>query len=53
MYLERKWFFKEQRTDLTIAKANFPENVLVYVNQRTISPVKGGHAIYLEFAIIG
>ena len=46
-------FFNEQRTDLTIAKANFPENTLVYVNQGRISPVKGGHPIYLEFVVIG
>ena len=26
-------FFKDQRTDLAIVKANFPENTLVYVNQ--------------------
>ena len=32
-------FFKEQRTDLTISKPNFPENTLCYVNQRSISPI--------------
>lgn len=46
-------FFKEHTTDLTITKANFPENTLVYVDQGTVSPVKVGHAIYLEFVIIG
>ena len=46
-------FFNEQRSDLTITKPNFPENTLVYVNQGSISTVKGGHAIYLEFEIIG
>ena len=40
-------FFMGQRTDMTIAKANFPENTLVYVNQESISPVKNGYAIYL------
>ena len=42
-------FFKDQRTDLTITKANFPENTLVYINNGTVSAVKGGHAIYLDF----
>ena len=42
-------FFKHQRTDLTITKANFPENTLVYINNGTVSAVKGGHAIYLDF----
>ena len=46
-------FFKEHTTDLTITKANFPENTLVYVDQGTVSPVKVGHTIYLEFVIIG
>lgn len=44
-------FFNDQRSDLTILKPNFPENTLVYVNQVTISAVKDGHAIYLEFVI--
>ena len=44
-------FFNDQRSDLTIPKPNFPENTLVYVSQVTISAVKGGHAIYLEFVI--
>ena len=42
-------FFKDQRTDLTNTKANFPENTLVYINNGTVSAVKGGHAIYLDF----
>ena len=46
-------FFNEQRSDLTIIKPNYPEKTLAYVNQGTISTVKGGHAIYLEFVIIG
>ena len=48
--MEGKWLF--QRTDLTIVKGNFPENTLEYVNNGTITPVKGGHAMYLEFAIL-
>lgn len=46
-------FFNDQRIDLTIPKPNFAENRLVYVNQGTISVVKGGYAIYLEFVING
>ena len=39
---------------MTIPKANFPENTLAYVNQGSVSLVKGGRqAIYLEFAFIG
>ena len=45
-------FFKGQRTDLTIIKANVLENTLVYVKQGSISPVKNGYAIYLDFVIM-
>ena len=46
--------FGDQRAELTILKANFPENTLVYVNQGTISLVKGGErAIYLDFVVVG
>ena len=45
-------FFGDQRTDLTIVKANFPEKTLVYVNNGSITPVKGGHAMYLDFVIL-
>ena len=39
---------------MTIPKANFPENTLMYVNQGSVSLVKGGgQAIYLEFVVIG
>ena len=41
-------FFNDQRSDLTIGKANFPENTLVYVNQARVSTVKAGEqAIYM------
>ena len=37
---ERIWlesgFFGDQRAELTIQKANFPENTLVFVNQGTV-----------------
>ena len=47
-------FFDDHRSDLTIPKANFPENTLCYVNQGSVSLVKGGgQAIYLEFVVIG
>ena len=46
-------FFKEHTTDLIISKPNFLENTLSYVNQGSISPIKGEQAIYLEFVIIG
>ena len=50
---ERVWkencFFGDQRTDLSIVKANFPENTLLYLNNDSITPVKGGHAMYLDF----
>ena len=47
-------FFKDQRFELTISKANFPENTLVYINQGSLSVVKGGEkAIYLDFVILG
>ena len=35
-------FFGHQQAELTIAKANFPENMLCYINQGTVSLVKGG-----------
>ena len=44
---------KKQRTDLTIKKPNFPENTFVYVNQGSVSPIKGEQAIYFEFVILG
>ena len=47
-------FFGDQRAELTILKANFPENTLLLVNQSTLSVVKGGEkAMYLDFVIIG
>ena len=47
-------FFNDHRSDLTIPKGNFPENILCYVNQESVSLVKGGgQAIYLEFVVIG
>ena len=46
--------FKDQRVELTISKANFPENTLVYIKQGSLSVVKGGEkAIYLDFVILG
>ena len=45
-------FFGDQRTDLTIVKANFPENTLVFVNNGSITPGKSGHGMYLNFVIL-
>ena len=55
---EKVWqengFFDDGQSDLTISKANFPENTLCYVNQGLFSLVKGGgQAIYLEFVVCG
>ena len=46
-------FFGEQRADLTIQKANFPEITFIYVNQAHVSLVKGGEkAIYCDYIIL-
>ena len=46
-------FFGEQRADLTLQKANFPEITLTYVNQARVSLVKGGEkAIYCNYVIL-
>ena len=44
--------FVDQRTDFTIVKANFPENTLVSMNNGSITPVKGGPAVYFDFVIL-
>ena len=44
-------YFQDQKIDLTIAKVNFPENTLCYVNQGTVSQIKDGNAFYLENVI--
>ena len=47
-------FFKDQRVELTISKANFLENCLMYINHGSLSVAKGGEkAIYLDFVILG
>ena len=46
-------FFNEQRSELNLSKANFPENTLVYINQARISTVKAGEqAIYMTNVIL-
>ena len=55
---EKVWlesgFFGDQRAELTIVKANFPENTFCYVNQGSVSLVKGGEkALYLDFVVLG
>ena len=56
---ERIWlesgYFGDQRAELTIQKANFPENTLIYVNQTHVSLVKGGEggeAIYCDYIVL-
>ena len=44
--------FKDQITDLTIGRSNLPENTLAYVNNGSITPVKGGYTMYLESVIL-
>ena len=47
-------FFGDQRAELTILKANFPENMLCYINQGTVSLVEGGEKVlYLDFEVLG
>ena len=47
-------FFGDQRAELTILKANFPENIFCYVNQGLLSVIKGGEtAIYLDLVVLG
>ena len=46
-------FFGQQRAELTIQKANFPEITFTYVNQARVSLVKGGEkAIYCDYVML-
>ena len=46
-------FFGYQRAELTIAKANFPENILCCIYQGAVALVKGGEkALYLDFIVL-
>ena len=46
-------FFGDQRSDLTVSKENFPENMLIYSNQGVITNLKArDHAIYLDYVVI-
>ena len=46
--------FKDQKGDFTINKANFPENILIYANQGSISTLKGGdYGFSLNYVILG
>ena len=45
--------FGNQKGELTLFKRDFPENILVYINQGTISTVKGDLAIYLVNVVLG
>ena len=47
-------FFGDQRAELTIMKANFPENCFVYIKQGQAPVVKGGEkTIYLDYVVLG
>ena len=55
---EKVWlesiFFGDQRAELTIVKTIFPESTFCYVNQGSVSLVKGGEkALYLDFVVLG
>ena len=46
-FFHQDGYFGNQRSDLTLLKANFPENLLAYVNQSSISTLKNDDkAIY-------
>ena len=46
-------FLGEQRVDLTLQKANFPEITLTYVNQAHVSLVKGREkAVHCDYVIL-
>ena len=45
-------FFGEQRSDLRLRKADFPENTLVYVNQGTFSKMKDGDGAFYTVNVI-
>ena len=46
-------FFGEQTSDLTLEKANYLENLLVYINQASISPLKNNEeAIYVVNVVL-
>ena len=46
-------FFGDQRAELTIVKANFTETNFCFVNQGSVSLVKGGEkALYLDFIVL-
>ena len=46
-------YFGDQRAGLTIQKANFPENTLIYIKQASVSLVQGGEkTIYCDYVVI-
>ena len=54
---KRAWpqfgYFGDLLAELTILKASFPENCLIYINQATVSLVKGGEkAVHCDYVII-
>ena len=46
-------FFGDQRSDLTVSKENFLENMLIYSNQGVIRNLEAGDcAVYLDYVVI-
>lgn len=45
-------FFGNQRSDLTLRKADFPENTLVYINQGTFSKMKDGEDAFYTVNVV-
>ena len=45
--------FCNQKGELTLFKKDFPKNTLIYINQETISTVKGDLGIYLVNVVLG
>ena len=54
MIWKHNGFFGDLKGEYTITKANFAKNTLIYVNNGTISNVKGGdYAFYPDYVDIG
>lgn len=50
--LEERGVFTDQKSDFTISKKHFRENILIYINKGTISTIKGDLAIYTDCFIL-
>ena len=53
LFGKKNVFFRDERSDFTINKNNFPQNTLCYVNSGSVSTVKGDKtAVYLQNFIL-